>query len=562
MKKFEGWQVILVLVLLALICVELQISSSSSSSLRDQTNGYMNYNWTVSVNGTVYDDVKLSSFKLYDTKRGDVITLTNRMTYKQIEHPVLRLYGEFACIDVFLDGERVYTYGHERYEHGRLVGYGRHVFETGEGYQGKVIEIVFTVARDNGVTSFEAPILCDGFTVHTDYIRDTIFIYLLDIFLVVFGMIVILCTILTLRGNPIIKELFCVGAFSLFIGVWSFCEYNYFSIVSDNYTLKNYLEYFALYTAPIYIFAYFGVKSGSHMSKGWHIGYRVVFSLYTVSYVVGNVLSVLRLMQFTEFLPVTHIFIVLMGLFVIAFMLRGLIKKEKEYPAFLTGMTIMVAFALFTLFGYSVTNYLGEKNTSYSGMATYASFILVLSMLFDLGHMISEKIKLESRMELFEQLAYKDFLTDLANRRQCELVLDELSESNTAWAVISLDINGLKETNDNYGHDEGDALLKDFAMILKEVFGPIGVIVRMGGDEFAVIIKNTEGLSFEHIFSMFDKRCEEVSAEREHYSIVSARGMCTSEEGFMTVREAMLEADDRMYENKAKLKGKAYRNTK
>ncbi|MBQ4248208.1 MAG: hypothetical protein II703_06415, partial [Ruminococcus sp.] len=64
MKKFEGWQVILVLVLLALICVELQISSSSSSSLRDQTNGYMNYNWTVSVNGTDYDDVKLSSFKL------------------------------------------------------------------------------------------------------------------------------------------------------------------------------------------------------------------------------------------------------------------------------------------------------------------------------------------------------------------------------------------------------------------------------------------------------------------------------------------------------------------
>ena len=84
------------------------------------------------------------------------------------------------------------------------------------------------------------------------------------------------------------------------------------------------------------------------------------------------------------------------------------------------------------------------------------------------------------------QIAYVDNLTEIPNRVSCDKRLLELAESTSNYCILSLDLNGLKEVNDNAGHPAGDRLLKSFAGALRDVFEGTGECFRIGGDEFTV----------------------------------------------------------------------------
>ena len=86
--------------------------------------------------------------------------------------------------------------------------------------------------------------------------------------------------------------------------------------------------------------------------------------------------------------------------------------------------------------------------------------------------------------------ALKDQLTNLYNRREYEDTLSHYKKSpmEDDLVFISMDVNGLKQVNDEQGHDAGDKLLKGAASCLDKVFGKYGKTFRVGGDEFAAII--------------------------------------------------------------------------
>ena len=109
-------------------------------------------------------------------------------------------------------------------------------------------------------------------------------------------------------------------------------------------------------------------------------------------------------------------------------------------------------------------------------------------------------------------------------------------------AVLFADLNGLKQTNDNGGHANGDRLLKKAANILKEVF-PDGDIYRAGGDEFMVLIT---GIS-EEILAEKLERLKVFQTDEEDVSF--ALGCCHSRND-MDIRHAMTTADKRMYIDK------------
>jgi len=84
-------------------------------------------------------------------------------------------------------------------------------------------------------------------------------------------------------------------------------------------------------------------------------------------------------------------------------------------------------------------------------------------------------------------LAHHDTLTHLPNRRAFLERLKSRHESEEA-AILYLDLDGFKEINDVFGHGAGDALLKAATKRLQAIVGPRGVLARIGGDEFAVVM--------------------------------------------------------------------------
>jgi len=106
-------------------------------------------------------------------------------------------------------------------------------------------------------------------------------------------------------------------------------------------------------------------------------------------------------------------------------------------------------------------------------------------------------------------LSYRDPLTNLHNRRYYTEELDRLDKSKyMPLSIIIADINGLKITNDAFGHDIGDQLLITVANDLVEVFSKENRIARIGGDEFTIFLPNTTKEHAQHYMEVAKKRIE------------------------------------------------------
>jgi diguanylate cyclase (GGDEF)-like protein len=151
-------------------------------------------------------------------------------------------------------------------------------------------------------------------------------------------------------------------------------------------------------------------------------------------------------------------------------------------------------------------------------------------------------------LDRLKVLSSKDILTGVMNRNEMNNYVDKLSldsnEAGTSVGVIFADLNGLKRVNDEYGHNEGDTLLKNAAKALEEVFDT-DQIYRAGGDEFTIIVT---GITEEEL----GKRVEAIIKASEKYDHVCfAIGQC-HDASKANVRQALRIADERMYEDKRK----------
>jgi len=93
-----------------------------------------------------------------------------------------------------------------------------------------------------------------------------------------------------------------------------------------------------------------------------------------------------------------------------------------------------------------------------------------------------------------DYLAYTDPVTGLANRRATYLRLEqELARPDNRLAVLLIDLDNFKVVNDTAGHSAGDELLRNVAAAVSRVVGSAGMVGRIGGDEFAVILAPLAG---------------------------------------------------------------------
>ncbi len=94
----------------------------------------------------------------------------------------------------------------------------------------------------------------------------------------------------------------------------------------------------------------------------------------------------------------------------------------------------------------------------------------------------------EARLKTVEQLALRDSLTGLANRRNVEDRMEWRVAHQQMFCVVFLDLNRFKQVNDIHGHMAGDSLLKRFADELRSNTRPTHLVGRWGGDEFILIL--------------------------------------------------------------------------
>lgn len=174
----------------------------------------------------------------------------------------------------------------------------------------------------------------------------------------------------------------------------------------------------------------------------------------------------------------------------------------------------------------------------------------ILAVVFVLGS-VSYLIMSRREKRSFDRMAHTDNMTGLWNRRAYDEDMDRVEKKDLpADAVyISADLNELKHCNDTLGHEAGDEMIRAAADGLKEVLNPYGKVYRIGGDEFAAMVRIPRERQKDVLESLRHVKEEWIGTFGQRVSL-SYGAVAGEEIRKMTLREILAEADQRMYENK------------
>lgn len=196
-------------------------------------------------------------------------------------------------------------------------------------------------------------------------------------------------------------------------------------------------------------------------------------------------------------------------------------------------------------------------NESLLQLSDYINIFVFITMSFFVAYRnykvtISEE---RNRTEL-TRLSKVDVLTGLGNENSYYMFLDDLAKiENAEYAVIVLDLNRLKYTDDTYGHRFGAFLIAETGRILPTIFTK-SALFHTGGDEFVIVVISQYN-ELDDLVRTLDERLEYSKVEHEGQELVLsiARGVSRHEKG-ESYNETYQRADRNMYVNKKEVKAK------
>lgn len=165
-------------------------------------------------------------------------------------------------------------------------------------------------------------------------------------------------------------------------------------------------------------------------------------------------------------------------------------------------------------------------------------------------------IRRHRRMAGLRALSMTDDLTGLYNRRGfialAEQQLRLAARNSQGMLLLFLDLDGLKQINDTFGHDEGNQALLDTAQILRRTFRACDILARLSGDEFAVLAVDTDAAAAEAIVRRLREqlRLHNLRSERPYELSFSVGVASYAPFEQPTLAALVKQADERMYADK------------
>lgn len=553
-KKFYYFIVMAALLLIMVIPVIMATTEKNVES----NDIVLDDRWTVTVNDKVYKDVTLSKFRFDMCDRGDILTFEHVIPrYDTTDDPTINLYSIHAAVKVSVDNEVIYQYGQNRYREKKLIGYGRHFIPLGKNQMGKKLTIEMHVSENNAFDGQQPVIISDGRKFVSKDIAGKRFNLAISMFLMVFGVIIMILSMLMLKSSVNFIQTFCIAMFSFLVGGWTLCNMDLIEYFSSDLLVKTYMEYMTFYVLPLPFTYYFRDRLEEKGFPKWLKIYFKVLIIAEIAFAAfAYTMQFFNIMHLPSFLSGVHILMVLAMLFIVFINVWARKNSQDSINSVMVGFAIAVILTVIELVRFNINKYfLGFFKNEYSSTTCFAVLIIVISLLVDYGKKISQTLYRIAQQQLFKQMAYMDELTGLANRRKCEEYMKELETHTEKYCILCFDLNLLKKINDTYGHEKGDELIKRFADVLREVYSLYGITARTGGDEFVAILNNVSVQETEKLISDMLILIETKNKEDDILKLSTAYGYAMSDEVADSNPHIVYKiADDRMYECKKKSK--------
>ena len=448
--------------------------------------------WTISRGNNTWELDSVDESNVGIVNNGDTLTLSNTLPDIELLQPTLYFRTVLSDVKVSVDGELVYTFGDEYLTLEHMLPKMENFVPLPPDYQGKKVTVEITAHEDRAFSGLYPLYFGNYNDIKNDLIQSNRFPLVVGIYLCHLGfMLLILAPFLAFSKNHDFS-IFFSAVTSIMIGIYILCYNDVFWYISDNPSFYTFIEYFSLFSIPAAILGFVLTAGQAPFLK---LGI-LLFQLSAGFVMITSLLHLSNRMHICNFVSMFHIFSLAEGIFVIFSLIKIAIEesrtkndlrgKTSSTIILIVGLIIFTLCALIDIVKFNIMKFSdqGEVHAQIN-FTTLGALVFIMSLLLDYFYHCIEYISVSTVKAELEGLAYTDTLTNLSNRARCEQYLVDLTGDFT---IISLDLDYLKYTNDNFGHDQGDRLLSGFSEILTDCFTDASLLGRMGGDEFIVVL--------------------------------------------------------------------------
>lgn len=453
-------------------------------------------------------------------------------------------------IEMYIDDELVYSGKRgDKNPFGKTPGSLWASVRLNSGDIGKLIRIEITPAYKDVKGALPEIYIGDSTTILLEEFRNDIFTAIVAFATFIVGMGFLIWVLYNKSNLSIDTRLFYLACFAVFIGLWKLTDLRIIPLLIDNPVLVSYMPLLSLALVIVPFTLFMGEMFKD--DKKWKYNALCIASL-----VYGFVIVVLQMFNITdvrELLTINHGLMAILILLGISGSIITIVKNGWTMTIKLNTFCLLLCF-MGTVADLLLFYKVKAKIVSCFGIVAFLIYIIVLGFasIKESRRLINEGKKAQK----YQNIAFHDQLTTLYSRSAFVDYTKPEEFVPDGVIIVLCDLNNLKYCNDHFGHEAGDRYLIESAKVIKEVFEKCGRCFRMGGDEFAIIMRNKTVEECErYIGELRNKQAEYRKAHPEEFPIYIACGFAAFD-GTVDhdINDTMRRADKRMYADKYRIK--------
>lgn len=498
---------------------------------------------------TIYKDYEFSAYENVNAPAG--VTQEYRFTLTDIpDHDAcISFYIIHQEIEIYVDNELIYSLKKADGNYlSQTVGCDWAQAYLYPSDEGKEVRILVHPVYESGIGNLLTIYYGSYGAIRSEIIIRNMPILLMSALAIVIGILFIIFILLNIKNLEVDRSLVMLGAFSIFAGLWKLTD-----MASAPFLFKDAqtLSAIAIISIIMMLPPYLYFMRNQFGKKTYHL-WDVLCLISEIASVALLLLQLTGIADLRETLLLCHgmvlfSILILVILIIREFRLRVVSKRLK--------ITAVCCFLCLTGTIIDMITYYLSGNSGNMIFCLLAFLIYVIAM----GYMTyKETKKLMERGKQaahYRKLAMHDELTGLYNRAYYADFIHKNDVRRPDCYLIMMDVNNLKKCNDTWGHDKGDELLINASRLIKEAF-PRGKCLRLGGDEFCVLLTNSNVQECHDCLNTFDLILEKFNTEHpEAFPVNIAYGYASHIAKIdFDFNDTMRRADRMMYQMKLSMK--------
>lgn len=391
----------------------------------------------------------------------------------------LLFYTNHQIINGYIDGELVYSVQKSASPFGRTTGAVWNFLELPA--DAKELVLHFSPVYSNvPVVALDFQ-LGNGVQMYRDLICRSLMDLLVSLAIFIIGIALLLYWFAVLRKTNSQRAVLYLGSFATIFGFWTVGENQIAHVLMSNRPLASYLAFTCLMTMALPFVMF--IREFLNTKDKWL--HKIIIIYVVTSTVVCQTLHLTGVLGVKQTVNLT---LGSIGM-TLAYLLYAIIMELKEgadrrkaYVNIIGIIVLIIATFLDTSSYFS--DHLDEQQTGNVGFLIYA---IILGS--ETARHAQEQMRERQKLEIYREMAEKDMLTNCYNRNAYSEDMGKITDPE-GYQILLFDLNNLKKRNDTMGHIAGDKYIVDSANIIYDIFGELGKVYRVGGDEFCVMTRN------------------------------------------------------------------------